>query len=140
MAGDTNDLKLDSILDLSPNLKQVVDSPTRLNPPRILDPIITSLSAFYQKPLCLPHLDNDPDKDGSPSDHLIVYMKPIDSINNNPARRKVAVKFRPITDSGIQSFGKWIQKQSWENIFDAQSAHEKAEILQTMLMEKLNLL
>ena len=111
MAGDTNDLKLDSILSLSPNLKQVVDSPTRMNPPRILDPIITSLSAFYQKPICLPPLDNDPDKDGSPSDHLIVYMKPIDSFNNNPARRKVPVKFRPLTDSGIRLFGQWIQKQ-----------------------------
>ena len=98
MARDTNELKLDSILSLSPNLKQVVESPTRLNPPRILDPIITSLSIYYQKPICLPPLDNDPDKDGSPSDHLIVYMKPIDSMNNNPARKKVAVKFQGLRD------------------------------------------
>ena len=138
MAGDTNELKLDSILSLSPNLKQVVESPTRLNPPRILDPIITSLSIYYQKPICLPPLDNDPDKDGSPSDHLIVYMKPIDSMNNNPARKKVAVKFRPLTDSGIRLLGQWIQKQTWENLLSAESAHEKAEILQNTLMEQIN--
>ena len=87
LAGDTNDLKLDAILNLSPNFKQLVDSPTRMNPTRILDPIITTLSTFYQKPVCLPPLDNDPDKDGSPSEHLIVYMKPIESINSNPARK-----------------------------------------------------
>ena len=67
LAGDTNDLKLDSILNLSPNFKQLVDSPTRMNPPRILDPIITTLSVFYQKPICLPPLDPDPDKNESPS-------------------------------------------------------------------------
>ena len=88
LAGDTNDLKLDSIMYLSPKFKQVVSSPTRMNPPQILDPIITTLAAFYQTPICLPPLDNDPDKNGSPSDHLIVYMKPIDSINNNPAKIK----------------------------------------------------
>ena len=105
LAGDTNELKLDSILNLSPTLKQLVDSPTRLNPDQILDPIITNLSKYYQTPVCLPPLDNDPDKDGSPSDHLIVYMKPIDSMNNNPAWKKVAVKFRPLTDSGIRLMG-----------------------------------
>ena len=85
LAGDTNELKLDSIINLSPNSKQVVNSPTRGT--KILDPIITTLSKFYQPPVCLPPLDNDPDKDGSPSDHKIVFMKPIDSINNNPGRK-----------------------------------------------------
>ena len=77
LAGDTNDLKLDPILDLSPNLKQLVTQPTRLNPPRILDPIITTLSKFYQTPECLPPLDPDPVSNGSPADHLMVLMKPI---------------------------------------------------------------
>jgi hypothetical protein len=74
LAGDTNELKLDSILNLSPNLKQLVSTPTRLDPDRILDPIITDLSKYYQNPICLPPLDNDPDKDGVPSDHLMPYM------------------------------------------------------------------
>ena len=45
LAGDTNELKLDSIINLSPNLKQMVNSPTRGT--TILDPIITTLSKFY---------------------------------------------------------------------------------------------
>ena len=45
-AGDSNDLNLNKILNLSPDLHQLVKSPTRLNPPAILDPIITNLGAF----------------------------------------------------------------------------------------------
>ena len=44
IAGDTNRLNLSPILNLSPSLQQVVKVPTRLNPDRILDPIITTLS------------------------------------------------------------------------------------------------
>ena len=54
LAGDTNDLNLAPILHLSPTLKSVVTKPTRLNPDRILDNIITDLSKFYQCPEVLP--------------------------------------------------------------------------------------
>ena len=52
LAGDTNMLKLDSILSLHPNMRQVVTQRTRLRskPPGILDPILTTLSCFYQLP------------------------------------------------------------------------------------------
>ena len=43
LAGDTNDLKLDTILSLSPNLVQIVKHWTRMGPPAILDPIIMTL-------------------------------------------------------------------------------------------------
>ena len=68
IAGDVNDLKLDSIMSLSPNLHQIVQDWTRLNPPAILDPIVTTLSSYYQIPQCLDPLDPDPDKNGKPSD------------------------------------------------------------------------
>ena len=106
LAGDTNELKLDAILSLSPNFRQVVTTPTRKD--KILDPIITTLGKFYQGPVCLPPLDNDPDKSGAPSDHMIVLMKPIDSISNNPARKLKIVKYRPLTESGIRNMGDWI--------------------------------
>ena len=43
IAGDTNRLNLKPILNLSPSLKQLVTTPTRLNPDAILDPIITTI-------------------------------------------------------------------------------------------------
>ena len=107
IAGDTNDLKLDMILQLSPDMKQLVTDYTRMNPPRIIDPIITTLGKFYQKPTVLPPLDNDPDKDGKPSDHKIVKMIPISSINNKPARTKREVKFRPFPESGMKGLKDW---------------------------------
>ena len=88
ICGDTNDLKLDTILHLNKQMKQVVQNPTRLDPPRIIDPIITTLSAYYQLPKCLAPLESDPDKNGKPSDHLMVLMEPINMLNNMPARTK----------------------------------------------------
>ena len=61
LAGDTNDLKLDTILSLSPNLVQIVKHWTRMDPPTILDPIIMTLSNLYQEPVCLEPLDADED-------------------------------------------------------------------------------
>ena len=40
---ETNDLKLESILNFNPNVSQVVKNPTRLNPPTVSDPVITTL-------------------------------------------------------------------------------------------------
>ena len=101
LAGDTNDLNLDPIIALSPNLKQVVNVYTRHNPDAILDPIITTLGNFYQPPAAMPPLDNDPDKTGKPSDHNIVLMKPINNIFNHPARHTKVITFRPLPQSGI---------------------------------------
>ena len=102
ICGDTNDLKLDPILHLSSTLKQVVQNPTRLDPPRLLDPIITTLADFYQLPKCLPPLDADPDTNGKPSDHLMVVMSPISVVNNKPARTKRTFTYRPINEVRLQ--------------------------------------
>ena len=56
IAGDTNQLKLDPILHLNPNLRSVVTKPTRINTKNpkkssILDNIITDLHQWYQEPL-----------------------------------------------------------------------------------------
>ena len=101
LAGDTNDLKLDSILSLSPMMKQIVSNPTRWNPPRMIDPVITTLSKYYQTPKVLPPLDNDPDKDGKPSDHGIIVVEPISEINTNCVREKRKVIVRPMPESKL---------------------------------------
>ena len=53
IAGDTNDLNLDPILNLSPRFHQIVKDWTRMDPPALLDPILTTLSKYYQIPECL---------------------------------------------------------------------------------------
>ena len=81
LAADSNDLKLDNILSLSSQMRQMVTGVTRLNPPKMIDPIITS-----------------PRK---PSDHFIPVLRPIDMINNKCARSHRVVTVRPILESGM---------------------------------------
>jgi hypothetical protein len=102
LAGDSNDLKLDSILSLDSRFVQIVKKWTRMNPPALLDPIITSLANFYQEPLCLEPLDADPDKNGVKSDHRIVVSRPIKAINNKCVRSTRKVKVRPFPESVIK--------------------------------------
>ena len=83
LAGDTNRLRLAPILNLSPHLVQAVKVPTRLDPPVILDPIITTLSNYYNKPVTRPTIQNVVNKKGKPSDHLVVIMRPLSSTLEN---------------------------------------------------------
>ena len=137
LAGDTNDMKLDAILNLSPNLKSVVTKPTRLNPDRILDNIITDMSKWYQVPECLPPLDADHGSGGKPSDHQIVVWQPVSVLNNKPARVTRDILVRPMKQSGIDLFGHWLSNQSWCEIFEAESVDLKTEIFQNVLLQKL---
>ena len=111
IAGDTNQLNLSPITDISPNLKQKVKVFTRLNPPAILDPIITTLGKWYQSPVTKPPIN--PNKDGGkPSDHLIVLMLPFVSAFQIPPRVYTTVETRPLTQSGVQRFSEWVRSIS----------------------------
>ena len=137
IAGDTNDLKLDPILSLSPRFHQIVKNWTRLDPPALLDPIITTLSSYYQVPECLEPLDADPDKDKR-SDHRIVVARAISIINNRSGRETRTVKVRPMPESGIQKMKNWFVDQSWDDVYQAESAHEKAALFQETLLKALD--
>ena len=137
IAGDTNDLKLDSILSLDFNFVQVVKEWTRMDPPAILDPVIMTLSKYYQEPLCLEPLDSDPDKNGVKSDHRIVLCRPINTINNKCIRNIREVKVRPFPQSGIDKLREWFIDETWDQVYSAESAHEKARIFQKILVDKL---
>jgi hypothetical protein len=141
LAGDTNDLKLEKISQISSDLKQIVHSPTRENRNGVdtmLDPVFTTLHKYYQEPEIKPPLDNDPGNDGKPSDHKIIYVKPISNISFLPARSKKVVKFRPLPSTGIQKMGEWIAIQDWQEVYDGKTAHDKAELFQQMLLQKMD--
>ena len=137
LAGDTNRLNMKSILNLSPNLKQQVKVPTRMNPDAILDTITSTLSAYYQDPFTLAPLDNDNPNNGKPSDHLIVVWKPI---NASVPKTKVykEVSYRPLPESGLLLFGNWLKSQSWDTVSMSETAHEKAKNLQNLLLEGID--
>ena len=66
--GDFNDHKPDLILQLSPQLRQVVHHPTRGQ--NILDLCITDAHQMYHPPLPEPPLLPDDPSSASPSDHI----------------------------------------------------------------------
>ena len=131
-------LNLKPILALSPNLKQVVTVPTRRNPDTILDLIVTNLSAFYQPPFSLQPLDNDAAVKGTPSDHLIIVTKPLCSQNPSRYKRHRIIKYRPFPGSGIREMGRWIQSQSWKEVYSVNCPEEKVKRLELMIMEQVN--
>ena len=135
LAGDTNDLKLESILSLSPSLVQIVRKFTRMDPPAILDPIIMTLSNLYQEPMCLDPLDADPDKNGQKSDHRIVISKPINIVENKCARQTRTVLVRPFHQPGMLKYKEWLVDQTWEEVFSSESTHEKAKVFSEYVIE-----
>ena len=62
-------------------------------------------------------------------------MKPINEINNQSARPTKVLKSRPITQSGIEKMRSWLIDVTWENVYDAEDSHKKAESFQNSLLK-----
>ena len=137
-SGDTNDLYLEPILNLSPKFVQIVDKWTRLNPPAILDPVIMTLSNLYQRPVSLDPLEADVDKVGVESDHRIVICKPINIIENQCSRSVKVIKFRPLSESGYKKMQEWLLDFDWKEVYEAETADNKAEKFQKILVQKVD--
>ena len=73
----------------------------------------------------------DPGTGGQPSDHLTVFMRPI-------SRTKREILVRPMKLSGIDMFGNWVTRQNWEEVLEAENVDKKSEILQNILMDKID--
>ena len=135
--GDFNTFNERPILNLSNQLKQIVDFPTRLNPDNTLDKIITSMSRWYKHPTPLPHLECDDDMPGRPSDHLPVLWEPLDV--SFPANKMRSVTVRPFPDSSVREFGRWVAGQDWSELYNKGTVDEKAEFFQEVLLSNFNL-
>ena len=142
LAGDTNELRLKPILDMSSNLVQIVNKPTRTDKftgkKAMLDPVIMTMSQYYQEPEILAPLDSDPDKNGTASDHNIVKVKPISTIDNQCARVTRKIVVQPFTESGIRRMTQWLMDEDWQSVADANTADEKGIIFQNILEAKYN--
>ena len=108
-----------------------------MDPPAILDPIIMTLSHLYQEPVCLEPLDADEDKVGKKSDHRIVISRPINILNNKCSRHTREVRSRPFPMSGILKMKEWFIDQGWDEIYSATSTHDKAQLFQNLLVNKM---
>ena len=110
ICGDSNDLKLDSILHLSPRFRQIVDKPTRGS--AILDPVITDLHSFYQKPIIEAPLQPDTDN-GEDSDHNKVLVKPLNNIDNKIVIEKKTVEIRIYSEENFATMNRLLDEFDW---------------------------
>ena len=137
IAGDYNRLDIRPILNLSPSLSQLVTIPTRTNPDATLDKIISTLRKYYLPPTSLPPLDNDVEGIGKPSDHLIIVMRPISQQSNLKPEVKV-INYRPLPESGMLIYKQWLLSEDWSELYQIETAHEKADYLHSKLMLALD--
>ena len=136
IAGDTNRLNLSPILSLSPELQQVVKVPTRLNPNRILDPIITTLKEYYCEPQTKPPINPDCATTGKPSDHLVVLWEPMRDTQHIQPRQYRTLETRPINFLGLQKFSNWVENYDWFDLYKCKGGNNKAVFLQNILLKK----
>ena len=106
---------------------------TRLNPPAILDPIITTLGKWYQSPVTKPPIN--PNKNGGkPSDHLVVLMFPLVSALQCPPRIYTTIETRPLTHAGFERFAVWVENYSFSEIYSCEDGHKMAALFQELLL------
>ena len=80
----------------------------------------------------------DPGTGGATSDHLIPTMRPINTLNNKSARQVRKIKVRPLPDSVQSIINSEIEKKDWSNVYNAETANDKATIFKEELMEIVN--
>ena len=130
-----NDTKIEPILHLNGNLKQHVTKPTRLDPDKVLDVVISDLGSYFQTPTVEPALKVDEDKIGSPSDHLLVVWSPLDNFHNKKVREEKRINYRPLTDAGYDQMKIELDNINWCFLEDMKSANDQAASFHNVLFE-----
>ena len=133
--GDFNDHKPDIILQLSPQLRQLVHYPTCGR--NVLDLIITDAHVLYHPPLPEAALLPDDPEDGAPSDHLGNLLVPRNiPMKNNRQFRNITI--RPITQSQMNAMGNIIVNEKWEHIHSEDNVDEKLELFTQTIFKILD--
>ena len=135
IGGDLNKLKIEPILDSYGALKQLISVPTRKS--AILENIITDLCNIYHPPTTLPPLQVDEGKKGADSDHQVIVFAPMSNLNYLKPRCKKTVTTRPLPQSGINDFGKYITLNNWNEVYQVSEIDLKVQNFHTTLWTKL---
>ena len=134
--GDFNDHKPHVILQLSPQLRQVVHHQTyRLT---TLDLIITDAHALYHPPIQEPPLLPDDPASAAPSDHHGNLLVPRSDQSTTTTRPYKLVTVRPITQSQMNALGKWIVKEQWEDVLNENNTDTALDIFTSTVFTMLD--
>ena len=136
IGGDRNEMSITPLLTGLPRLKQLVSSATCNG--KVLDVLLTNLHEYYSVPVIVPPVPADNPLQGKPSDHSVPLAKPHTTAGvnmSNEYRNKIT---RPMPESKINQFGRWIVSEDWECVDPADNPSYQAKMLQDRLLLKLD--
>ena len=117
LCGDRNDLKMEQIQSADPALRQVVTFCTNKNQDKTLDIVMTDLFSGYQEPTKIEAIKIDDAKEGVPSDHWGVEMKPRSNCSTSKVKaKKESFEVQPMPESLVAEFGQRLMEEKWSCI------------------------
>jgi hypothetical protein len=128
---ETRTLPLNPLLLALPRFAQIVAHNTQGE--KIIDVLIMSCPELYTVPLGTPPVLPDDPHHAAPSDHRVPMARPLalaPEAVTNVYREKV---YRPLPDSMVRVFMKWILSEAWDMIPVDGSPTEQVEIFQEIV-------
>ena len=136
LGGDKNDMKIAPLLSGIPKMRQIVTKVTHGF--KILDVILTNMSALYSVPIIAPPVPPDNPLVGVPSDHSTPIAIPLTQNSVTQPREYVIKKCRPLPQSGLNEFGQWICSEGWGDIPVNGSPTEQVTAFEQIIQSKLD--
>ena len=125
LCGDRNDLSIQKLLSSDPALRQIVTFNTNKNQDKTLDVVCTDVHSSYQEPNRLPAIMVDQGREGVPSDHWGVEVRPRTNTSTSKARpKKEVITVRRMPDSLVAEFGPKLAEVDWSVLLDGRTAEE----------------
>ena len=140
--GDKNELDIKNLLDISPTFHNLNTKHTHGN--KNIDVIVTDRTHLFEESVIMPNIPTDI-PDGQPggkktSDQPIVFSRPRTNMIKPPKKEVIVKKLRRIDDETLRKIGQRIQRETWEEVFDANSASIIAVKLPEVIMKQLELI
>ena len=135
LGGDKNQLPLAPLLLALPRFAQIVAHNTHGE--KIIDVIVMSCPELYAVPSVTPPVLPDDPRHAAPSDHRVPVARPLalaPEAITNVYREKV---YRPLPDSMVRVFMKWVLTEAWDMIPEDGSPTEQVDIFQKVVDQKV---
>ena len=96
------------------------------------------MSSLYAVPEIVPAVPPDNPQVGVPSDHSTVVATPLTQDNVGRFRDFITRKYRPLPQSGITEFGRWICSEDWLGVTEQVNPTQQVEAFQNIVNTKLD--
>ena len=123
IGGDLNRININKILNSYGALNQIITVPTRNS--ETLEKIITDLQSFFHPPTSHMPIEVDEDMDGENSDHNVVVLTPVNVPSDAPKRTKRIIRTRPLPESKIKEFHKFLTVHKWSEVLEFDDVDDK---------------